>query len=740
MHNLRQTAVRRRSARLFALAAFATSNLLFAAPRVANAQTITGTVIVRVTADSMPISGATIAAGTTNGATDRSGLATFTLPGGRRTLRITSAGFLPESVAVNVSSGMNRVAIALHHQVALPQGLVAVRREPRRGADEPTQVDVTEQDAVDAQMDRSPGSVSGMLERIDGIRVQPLSAGSAGESVRIRGMPGRYTKILMDGLPLFGATSQGAEPLQTPALGLQRVEVVKGVTSALYGTTALSGVVNMVAAPPTSPSEVVVNGSTQEASDVAIWQTHTFNPEWSGSLVAGRHYENPGDPDGDGWAEVAGYKRIVVRPRLYWSRSEKSAWFMTGGWTSENRRSGTFGDERLPDFRKYSDDADTRRADAGTVGRILLDTNMFLTVRASMTREWRTRWYGDNRERDRRNAIFGDVALAKTVGANVLVGGVALERDQFAALDTREHSYRTTTPALFAEHTWTPERWFGVTSGARLDLQSAFGDFLNPRVSVVVRPSETWTARLSAATGVYAPTPLTDETEAIGLSHLRATEREAEHATGWSLDLDRVKGPIELRGSAYRTVVNHPLVLRTAPGGEEVELVNAEEPTRTQGIDLSARYRMRPVRLTVSYSYIDAMRPVIAELFGDGFSFDTTLRRAVPLNPRHAISLEAAHERENDRLMALSLHFVGRQTLSDTLSTVTSAYVTLDARVEKHVRRAVLFATGMNLTGVHQTQFLPVLLRASGPAGQWTGDVWTPLGGRTFNTGLRLSY
>jgi outer membrane receptor for ferrienterochelin and colicins len=293
---------------------------------------------------------------------------------------------------------------------------------------------------------------------------------------------------------------------------------------------------------------------------------------------------------------------------------------------------------------------------------------------------------------------------------------------------------------LFAEHTWTPERWFGVTSGARLDLQSAFGDFLNPRVSVVVRPSETWTARLSAATGVYAPTPLTDETEAIGLSHLRATEREAEHATGWSLDLDRVKGPIELRGSAYRTVVNHPLVLRTAPGGEEVELVNAEEPTRTQGIDLSARYRMRPARLTASYSYIDAMRPVIAELFGDGFSFDTTLRRAVPLNPRHAISLEAAHERENDRLMALSLHFVGRQTLSDTLSTVTSAYVTLDARVEKHVRRAVLFATGMNLTGVHQTQFLPVLLRASGPAGQWTGDVWTPLGGRTFNTGLRLSY
>jgi outer membrane receptor protein involved in Fe transport len=187
--------------------------------------------------------------------------------------------------------------------------------------------------------------------------------------------------------------------------------------------------------------------------------------------------------------------------------------------------------------------------------------------------------------------------------------------------------------------------------------------------------------------------------------------------------------------------VNHPLVLRTAPGnGEEVELVNAEEPTRTQGIDLSARYRMQPLRLTASYSYIDAMRPVIAELFGDGFSFDTTMRRAVPLNPRHAVSLEAAHERENDRIMAVALHFVGRQTLSDTLSTATHPYVTVDARFEKHVGRAVLFVGGTNLTGVHQTQFLPVLLRASGPAGQWTGDVWTPLGGPVINAGLRLKY
>ena len=109
---------------------------------------------------------------------------------------------------------------------------------------------------------------------------------------------------------------------------------------------------------------------------------------------------------------------------------------------------------------------------------------------------------------------------------------MAFERDQYAALDTEGVSYRYTTPALFAEHTWTPESWFGISSGARLDLHSEFGDFVSPRVSILLRPSETWNARISRSTGVYAPTPLTDDTEGFGLSHIRSANREAEHASG----------------------------------------------------------------------------------------------------------------------------------------------------------------------------------------------------------------
>ena len=771
MSKLLRTAAGPRRAPLFA------SILLAASSVVASGQISTGRVVVRVTADSIPVAGANVASGAANGATDRYGLATFTLPTGRRTFRVSSSGFAPESLALNVGTGMVRVNVALRHQSLLPKEPVVApreirefpkakepvasapivretpapapatapkqplmaRRDLRRSGDNATSVDVTDRFAMDEQLERSPGSVTDLVNQIDGVRVQPLSAGSAGAGVRVRGMPGHYTKILSDGLPLFGASTEGLELLQTPALGTERVEVIKGVSSELYGPSAIGGIVNVVSAPPTARSELLVNGSTREASDVALFQTHTFSPRWSASLVAGRHYGNPGDPDADGWAEVPGYKRIVARPRVYWARNDRSTWFMTGGWVSENRRSGTFGTARLPDFNRYSDDADTRRGDLGTVGRITLDTSMYLTVRASMTREWRTRWFGNDREASRRNTIFSDVALTKSLPQNnLLTGGVGFERDQYADLDNREFSYRYTTPTLYGEDTWTPDPRLAVTAGARLDLHSEYGDFVSPRVAVALRPSDAWTVRLSNANGVYAPTPFTDETEAFGLSHVRRSNREAEHASGSSLDVTHVAGALELRGSAYRTVITHPLILRTI--GEQLQLVNADESTRILGGDLSARYRLRPFRFTATYSYLDGNRPEIGQLFGEDFEVDTTMRRPVLLNPRHSGTLELAHERENDRVIGVAAHFVGREELRDTLYTGSRPFVTLDARLEKHIGPAILFAFAKNITGVKQSQFFPVLLTASGAAGQWTRDAWGPLDGFVFNAGLRVKY
>jgi len=179
--------------------------------------------------------------------------------------------------------------------------------------------------------------------------------------------------------------------------------------------------------------------------------------------------------------------------------------------------------------------------------------------------------------------------------------------------------------------------------------------------------------------------------------------------------------------------------VRTAGSGE-LELVNAEEASRTQGIDLSVRYRMRPLRLTASYSYIDAMRPEIGEIVGEDFQFDTLMHRPMPLNPRHAVALDAAYERTSSEILGIAAHFTGRQAVTDTVVTMTQSYVTVDARFEKHVGRSIIFVRAKNLTDVRQSRFAPVLRASSGSAGQWTKDVWAPLDGRVLNAGVRVTY
>jgi hypothetical protein len=79
----------------------------------------------------------------------------------------------------------------------------------------------------------TPGDIVMMLNEMGGMRVQATSPSLGAASVRIQGMRGRYTRVLSDGLPLFGDVG-GLGLLQIPPMDLGQVEVLKGVASAYH--------------------------------------------------------------------------------------------------------------------------------------------------------------------------------------------------------------------------------------------------------------------------------------------------------------------------------------------------------------------------------------------------------------------------------------------------------------------------------------------------------------------------
>lgn len=707
--------------------------VVLAAPMSLAAQA-QGTVVVRVTATGHPLSGATVAAATVRATTDTSGRAQLQLPQGPQTVRVTAIGFAPDTLRVTVGATPISVDVELHAEAEeLGEVRIAATRNERRVSDEPTRVEVVDREDVEEQVGGSPGVIAELLTESGGVRVQRTSAGSAGASVRIRGLRGRYTKILSDGLPLFGITTEGLGTLQIPPIDLQRVEVIKGVASALYGPTALGGVVNLVSERPTSQPEVVLNQTTRGGSDAVWWQAQPLNSRWGYTLLAGGHRQSLRDVDGDGWADLNGFTRGVVRPRLFWTGPHGNSWFITTGLTSENRTGGTVSGATLPNGESFRQDAKTERGDVGTVGRFFLKPDALLTVRGSTTQERRTDWFGTVRERDRRNALFGEAAVTLSRGSQVVVTGAALERDAYTAVDLPQHDYTFTTPGLFVEHTWSPVSWFGVSSSVRADFHSKYGTFVSPRLSALFRAGEQWNARFSAGGGVYTPTPFTEETEAIGLTHVRPIDAlEAERAVGASVDVAGKVGVVELYASAHRTRIDHPvglIAVRTA--ALDVELVNAAQPTRSGGFELYARSRTEPIHVKASYTYTQATE----------LDLETGVRRQVPLNPRHAGGITAVYEKAHDANIGLEFYYNGRQHVADDpFRTMSRPYITIDALVQKQLGRLIVFLHGEDLNDARQTRYDPIVRPTPGPGERWTTDLWAPLEGRVVNAGIRWQY
>ncbi|HEX6314049.1 MAG TPA: TonB-dependent receptor plug domain-containing protein, partial [Gemmatimonadaceae bacterium] len=205
-----------------------------------------------ITADSQPLVGVSIRVDSLRARTDTSGRATLSLPPGRNRVHFTRFGYAPDSIQVDARAGGDSsiVHVLREQETELSEVRVSATRSERRIADDPVRVEALDVEEVEEKLLMTPGDITMMLNETSGLRVQVTSPSLGGATVRVQGLRGRYTQILSDGLPLFGGQTGGLGLLQIPPMDLGGVEVIKGVASALYGGTALGGVINLVSRRP----------------------------------------------------------------------------------------------------------------------------------------------------------------------------------------------------------------------------------------------------------------------------------------------------------------------------------------------------------------------------------------------------------------------------------------------------------------------------------------------------------
>jgi outer membrane receptor for ferrienterochelin and colicins len=725
--------------RFFGITTIWVVTVLFATlaiPADVAAQEPHGTVTIRaVTEGAAAVADARVSSGSAAAFTDARGVAVLRLATGERRIRIEAPGLATVTTTVAVRAGADTLVIVELEAAALEvdEIIVASTRTGRRIEDEPIRVEVIGREEVEEKLLMTPGDISMLLNETAGLRVQPTAPALGGAGVRIQGLRGRYTQILTDGLPLHGGQTGALGPLQIPPMDLGQVEVIKGAASALYGASAVGGVVNLISRrpAPANERELLLNQSTPGGTDAILWNSGPIAGPWAYTLLAGAHRQAAADVDDDAWADLPAFRRASVRPRVFWSNDRGGSAMVTAGMMLEDREGGTIDGGSTPAGSSYLEALETERVDAGAVARFLLDNTLLLSARGSATSQRHRHRFGEPRDDDEHRTAFVEAALSGTVGAHVWVAGLAIQRDGYEVDELNGFDYVHTVPGLFAQLDLAPASWLSLSTSARADRHSRYGTFVSPRLSALLRPGAEWSVRASAGTGWFAPTPWTDETEAVGLRRVvPPMQLNAERARTASIDVARTFGPLELNATVFASRIGEPVQAR-AVADSLLELFNATGPVRTHGTELLARYHVEGLHVTASHVYLRSSEP----------DPDGADRREVPLTPRHTAGIVAAREWEGTGRAGVELYYTGRQDLEENpYRTTSEPHVIVGFLVERRFGPVRLFLNAENIFDARQTRHDPLVLPARSRTGRWTTDVWAPLEGRAFNGGVRWAF
>ena len=357
-----------------------------------------------------------------------------------------------------------------------------------------------------------------------GLRVEETCSNCGVPQIRINGLEGQYTQILMDSRPIFSSLASVYGLEQLPAGMVDRIEVIRGGGSALYGANAIAGVVNIITKEPSRNSFNISNTS-------AFTQTGTYdiNTNMNASVVsenqkAGlflfgvQRNRQQYDRDNDGYSDIPHLNSTTVGFRSYFKTSDYSKITAEYHHTTEFRRGGYGIDSLQPhespltEQLKHNIDAATAKWDMYTA-----DNKHFVSVYTSFQHIARDSYFGTNYNP---NAYGKSTDIVSVTGAQYrfsypcgimnadLSAGAEYSynqlRDQILGYD-RNTLQRVHLGGGYVQNEWKNKQW-SILVGGRLEQHSLLDKpVFSPRANIRYTPIEPIILRLSYASGYRAP-------------------------------------------------------------------------------------------------------------------------------------------------------------------------------------------------------------------------------------------
>jgi outer membrane receptor for ferrienterochelin and colicins len=658
--------------------------LLAAAPAAAQ-RPVQGTVVEAGTG--APVIGARVRAGVAEIATDSVGRWRALLPDGTHAIDVRHPGYAERRTEVAVPA-RGDVRITLTPRPLRMETVVATAsRRLQTLGEAPVATEVVDRARIEAS---GATDLAGVLALVPGVEVQ--GGHPVGTGVYLQGLGSERVMVMVDGEPVVGRIAGEIDLTRLPVADAERVEVVKGPQSILYGSEAMGGVINLItrAPEPGAPAGgLQLTGGSRGRRDAVAHARATAGPlDWTVrggvrdvDLVSGQ--QAPLD---------AGTRRWDGAARLGW-RASRAVRVEAGGWlVEESQRWRTGQLYQFADNRQWSG----RLSAAWTAGAHRVAPSLYLAgFEHALSRASGPDPVGGG---DAEAQRLAEAALAYTgaVGRVGVDGGAELRREWTRSDRVQGGERDASAVDAYGQGTWTAGAW-SLVPGMRVSHSGRWGSHWTPRLAALWRPAPSLALRASAGRGFRAPgfkeLYMDFLNDAAGYTVRGNPALRPEGSTTVSAGAEWAGERVYLRASAFRTAFDDFIETVVDPEASSPTLAVYRYQNvargRTSGVEMQTGAALGGVRADAGWSWL-ATR-------------DQSSGRPLFGRPEHSGRLALAYARPSGLRLGLSASYTGRTPEQETEEGVIlyrDAFTRLDARVSHTLPRGLAAAVGVdNLTG-----------------------------------------
>lgn len=689
-------------------------------------------------------------------------------------------------------------ALPLHAQTTVPPTtLTPVTVQSNQGSMRPgalrNELVKTESFSEKAIERSGATNINEALDKNPGISVQVECSVCNVRNVLLNNLPGRYTTLMIDGVPIFSSVSSAYGLDSVSVYGVERIDVARGAGASLIAPEALAGTVNIVSKRPTlSENRLRVQLGSFGSRQADAYLARPFE---GGALTATVNYNKHDsvDADGNGVSEYTGYDRKIGGIGFF--LDDVGGFKLKGRFdlVNEKRGGGALGTDYAAIKASASGNPfDWRRGAHGSPDALgwinpadgtLLPyddgrggfSEIIFTDRVQFLSSGEKR-FGDSKlrlafgaaqhEQDsfyeratyvgKQKQYYAEMSWQMPVADWLLTAGANYRYENLKSKGSTADgtavngidNYAYKTPALFVQaYRSFFDAALEVNGSVRYDKHNVFGGITSPRLNALYHHSEQLASRFSVGKGFRAPTSFFEQDHGI-LDTIRIERRidkpEVSSNLGYALSYANDRLAVTASYN-YNRIKNFAILDpgQTDSGGNPVTLfTSATEPVRVQGIDLNLSYLLTPA-LTVQaavegfkYKFpagtLIFARPSAKAYLGLDFEqggLDIT-SKLVWTRP---MKLRRFHDDGSGQQNRFN--FDGTPKLDKS-----PGFVTLDLRAEYAVNKAVsVYAGAENILNYRQSDKESFLF-VDGEGAPDVTHLWGPSRGRYLYAGVKLSF